>query len=731
MLRARAQRVLAGLVLAGAAALLLAGSGQGAPTAVTGRIMVAHEDAAPGGVSRVVPLLDTASGPIALNLSDGLPAAPGSRVTIEDPQYANGAIVGGALLGPPNIPWPSNPTLGPANFTPGPKKALVLLVQPAGQSAPGSADAIRSAVFTAPNSANAFIQQESYGQLSLVGKLRSDGDVYGPYPVTSSSPALCDNVNWGSQAEAAFKTATGMDPETWNHVIVVFSVPTSICNFSGVGEIGQTGDYGAARHVWINAVLSGGVPTTSVLAHELGHNLGVDHAGVLECMLGTVRVSFTLPCASDTPSLDEDQYLDPFDVMGNVSAREESAYHRWESGWLPSSAVQTVATSGTYLIAPVETATSALQLLEVPRASGAASYWLDFRQPLAGAFDDFAPDDPAVNGVTIRYANSSTMPHPAKSWLIDTTPATPSFADAPLAVGQTYTDSTYGVSITTLGVSPLGALVRVTVPATTDTTPPGAPGGISAAMDNGTVRLSWTAASDNLGMVQHYLVRRNGVQLADAYGTTTGDPNPIPGAMTTYDVRAVDPAGNIGPAATIQVTVADTTAPSAPTGLTASLSGTTVSLGWGAALDDVGVASYEVDRDGIVLARGLTGTSFSDPGIAPGTHTYVVRAADAAGNVGAFSAAASVTLVIQAATPAPVKKSVVKKISAFKLKRLGTHRVLVSWKAQKGAVHYQVLRPSGKKTVLLATVRKAQWIDGHAARGALSKKRYVVRAVIS
>src|SRR5438309_10988324 len=109
--------------------------------------------------------------------------------------------------------------------------------------------------------------------------------------------------------------------------------------------------------------------------------------------------------------------------MGN-GAREENAYHRGESGWLPSSAVQTATTSGTYLIAPVESATAALQLLEVPRASGVASYWLDFRQPLVGYFDDFAPGDPAVNGVSIRYANSSSMPHPSKSWLIDTTPGT-------------------------------------------------------------------------------------------------------------------------------------------------------------------------------------------------------------------------------------------------------------------------------------------------------------------
>ena len=62
---------------------------------------------------------------------------------------------------------------------------LVLLAQINGQPAPGSADAMRNIIFTAPNSANAFIQEESFGQLSLTGKLRSDGDVYGPYSIQS------------------------------------------------------------------------------------------------------------------------------------------------------------------------------------------------------------------------------------------------------------------------------------------------------------------------------------------------------------------------------------------------------------------------------------------------------------------------------------------------------------------------------------------------------------------
>ncbi len=115
-----------------------------------------------------------------------------------------------------------------------------------------------------------------------------------------------------------------------------------------------------------------------------------------------------------------------------------------------------------------------------------------------------------------------------------------------------------------------------------------------------------------------------------------------------------------------------------------------------------------------------------------GTHIYTVRAIDAAGNVGPFGPGdrrgrgARLAIVV---TP----KVRVKTVTALKLRRLGKHRVLVSWKAQKGAHRYQVLRaaPSKKKTTLLATIKKVQYMDGHAPTGKLVTSRYVVRAVLN
>lgn len=106
---------------------------------------------------------------------------------------------------------------------------------------------------------------------------------------------------------------------------------------------------------------------------------------------------------------------------------------------------------------------------------------------------------------------------------------------------------------------------------------------------------------------------------------------------------------------------ADTTAPSAPTGLTATVSGSSVALGWTASTDNVGVTGYTVYRgssagftaDASSKIGTASGTSYTDSGLAAGTYYYKVTAADAAGNVSGASDPASATVA-----PAPPQPTV-------------------------------------------------------------------------
>ena len=92
--------------------------------------------------------------------------------------------------------------------------------------------------------------------------------------------------------------------------------------------------------------------------------------------------------------------------------------------------------------------------------------------------------------------------------------------------------------------------------------------------------------------------------------------------------------------------VQDTTVPSPPAGLKATLSKTSkqIQLTWSAASDNVGVAGYRVFRNSAVVGTATT-TGWIDTTIASkATYTYWVVGYDAAGNVSAASNSVTVTL---------------------------------------------------------------------------------------
>jgi hypothetical protein len=92
----------------------------------------------------------------------------------------------------------------------------------------------------------------------------------------------------------------------------------------------------------------------------------------------------------------------------------------------------------------------------------------------------------------------------------------------------------------------------------------------------------------------------------------------------------------------------DTTAPSTPGSLAASaVSPGEIDLSWTASTDNLGVAGYDVYRDGAATPLAVlapSATSYADTAVAPAsTHSYTVDAFDAAGNHSAPAGPASAT----------------------------------------------------------------------------------------
>lgn len=199
------------------------------------------------------------------------------------------------------------------------------------------------------------------------------------------------------------------------------------------------------------------------------------------------------------------------------------------------------------------------------------------------------------------------------------------------------------------------ATVSVTVE-NGDKTAPEAPTNVQAtATSYNKVHLSWTAASDNVG-VTTYLIKRNGVVLRQVGAVTAYDDTEVsPTTAYSYTLTAFDAAGNqsaasqAATATTPAVPVTDTTPPSTPGNLKAVVkTSSQVDLTWDASTDNIGVARYEVYRaskgGNASKIASVTTTSFGDTGLKANTaYEYFVRAIDAAGNASPDSNHAGVT----------------------------------------------------------------------------------------
>ncbi|MDY7086689.1 MAG: PQQ-dependent sugar dehydrogenase [Actinomycetota bacterium] len=189
-----------------------------------------------------------------------------------------------------------------------------------------------------------------------------------------------------------------------------------------------------------------------------------------------------------------------------------------------------------------------------------------------------------------------------------------------------------------------------------DTTPPTAPAHLEAgALTCESVTLTWSAATDDVG-VDAYDLYHDGQLVTSVPGATTSARLPVVGGATWgWYVNARDAAGNVSQAGpTVSVTPPfceeDDQAPATPTGLTVRASGTTATLVWRAATDNVAVTAYVVYRGGTAIGT-VTGsattppaTTFTDSGLQPQTrYRYAVAARDAQGNTSARSATVAVT----------------------------------------------------------------------------------------
>ncbi|MFY0572217.1 carbohydrate binding domain-containing protein [Archangium lansingense] len=157
---------------------------------------------------------------------------------------------------------------------------------------------------------------------------------------------------------------------------------------------------------------------------------------------------------------------------------------------------------------------------------------------------------------------------------------------------------------------------------------------------NETACTDWAKKTVDLGSA-------TGMKVAFNNGTTWDNNNGSDYSLGTGLITVKDGVVTANASTPCVTLPPDTSAPSIPSGVIATASGTQINLSWSASTDDRGVTGYELVRTG-----GTQGTktwttsltSYSDTGLTARTaYSYTVKAFDAAGNKSSASAAVSAT----------------------------------------------------------------------------------------
>ncbi|GEM_PF-5642835 len=148
--------------------------------------------------------------------------------------------------------------------------------------------------------------------------------------------------------------------------------------------------------------------------------------------------------------------------------------------------------------------------------------------------------------------------------------------------------------------------------------------------------------------------------------------------------------------------VSDTTAPSVPTGLTATAtSSSQINLSWTASTDNVGVTGYRVFRNSVQVGTSAT-ASYSSTGLSPNTnYAFTVLAYDAVGNESNQSSSASATTQPALDTAAPSAPA------GLTATAVSSSQINLSWNASTdnvGVTGYRIYRCQGSSCTPSAQV---------------------------
>jgi MYXO-CTERM domain-containing protein len=292
---------------------------------------------------------------------------------------------------------------------------------------------------------NQYYTEVSYGGLSF------SGEILGPVTVTTLGTCQQSAI---TQIEKGWSSQFG---KTFQHWMTYLGQNYSSCGWSGIGGEGTAAR--PASGSWYNASTG-----CTVLAQEVGHNLGMMHSNSLRCSGGVSFVDDPLSCTGA-------EYGNRHSVMGSGCAHL-TAYDKWYEGFFQGCNAVRATASGTYTLLPTETPCDGVQALQIPMPKtrpfrntqgvnttvNLNKYYLELRTKTGIDANEAAP--------TVLVMVGNEVPAPSKysefTWVLDMNPSTTNAFDG-MGKGQTFTDPAGGVGFTVTELDASHATIDVTV----------------------------------------------------------------------------------------------------------------------------------------------------------------------------------------------------------------------------------------------------------------------------
>jgi hypothetical protein len=259
-------------------------------------------------------------------------------------------------------------------------------------------------------------QQSSYGQLNL-------DETQGVVKTVSLSTSISSygNCNFNQLGSDALAQLTAEGFSSNNFDVITFYMPQNIpgCNFGGVAYVG-------GRTSWLRSSSPG------VMAHELGHNYGVWHAGT----------------DSNNDDVQDTEYGDYSCVMGSPSALVTmNAVHRMALGWVPSNAVGSFSCasgscSESFTVYDLQATPSSavsnggVTVVQTDRMGRSGNYFISYR---AGTGLDGNMGSSFIGKVSLHYYSSGNTEYVQS-----------------LSAGQSYQEIVNGINMILVSVDSIG-----------------------------------------------------------------------------------------------------------------------------------------------------------------------------------------------------------------------------------------------------------------------------------